>query len=128
MDSTEFINKLNEVQEFMQKENYKEAIILIEKLKELDKNADFNYNLTHKLYQLDSNTRSLYYQEIILKTITHLSTKTKNISFHELNQKIKEMNNLDLSPDILRREVEVLILRNQLVCKIENDFIILNSI
>ncbi|MFX1567055.1 MAG: hypothetical protein ACFFCV_01660 [Promethearchaeota archaeon] len=124
MDAKEFINQLNYVQELMQEENYKEAIIILEKLKELDKNTDFDYNLTHRLYQLDSNTRSLYNQEIILKLLTQLSTKTKKVSFDDLKQKLMELNNLDLSVDILRREIEILILRNLLACRIDGEFLI----
>jgi hypothetical protein len=108
----------------MSKESYKEAIIILEKLKELDKNIDFDYNLTHRLYQLDSNTRSLYNQEIILKLLTQLSIKTKKVSLDDLNQKLKELNNLDLSVDILRREIEILILRNLLSCRIDGEFLI----
>ena len=124
MDAKEFVNQLNHVQELMQEENYKEAIIILEKLKELDKNSDFDYNLTHRLYQLDSNTRSLYNQEIILKLLTQISIQTKKVSFDDLNQKLKELNNLDLSADILKREIEILILRNLLSCRIDGEFLI----
>lgn len=127
MEAKEFIKQLNDIQELMQKEKYKEAIILIEKLREIEKNADFDYNLAHKLYQLDSNTRSLYNQQIILTNIRNLSQMYKSISFQELNRILRVKNELNLTDDIIRREVELLILRNKLVCKIEKDIIILNS-
>jgi hypothetical protein len=127
MDAKEFITQLNNIQELMQNENYKQAIILLEKLKELDKNADFDYNLSHKLYQLDSNTRSLYNQQIILTNIKELSNKYRSIRFQELNQILRANNELNLTDDILRREIELLILRNQLHGKIEKDSIVLNS-
>ena len=126
MDSTEFISKLNEVQEFMRQENYKEAIILIERLKELEKNGNFNYNLTHRLYQLDSNSRSLFNQQIILKTINNLSNEYESISFRELKQKLNDLHNLDLSEEILKREIEILILRNLLSCRIYEEKIVFN--
>lgn len=124
MDSQEFLKHVNEVQELMKQENYKEAIIIIEKLKEIEKNSTFDYNITHRLYQLDSNSRSLYNQQIILKTINNLSKKREIINFHELNREIKESVKLELSNDILRREIEILILRNLLSCKIEGDKLI----
>lgn len=127
MDSIEFIQKLNEVQEFMLQENYKEAIILIDRLKQLEKTGNFDYNLTHRLYQLDSNSRSLYNQQIILTTINDLSSKSEYISFHELNQTLKEMDKIDLSDDILKREIEILILRNLLSCRIDKEKIIFKS-
>ena len=123
MDAKEFVNQLNHVQELMQKENYKEAIIILEKLKDLDKNSDFNYNLTHRLYQLDSNTRSLYNQQLILDFISFFSNKSEYISLEELNLKLKEENDLDLTIDILKREIEILILRNLLSCKIDGDIL-----
>ncbi len=127
MKAEEFIKQLNDVQELMQKEKYKEAIILIEKLREIEKNADFDYNLAHRLYQLDSNCRSLYNQQIILTIINELSKKYRSIRFQEINQILRANNKLDLTDDILRREIELLILRNQLQGKIEKDNIVLYS-
>ena len=75
VSSQEFIDKLNEVQELMLKEDYNNAIIILDKLKAIDKQNEFNYNLTHKLYQLDSNVRSLYNQQLILKFIFNLSQR-----------------------------------------------------
>ena len=86
MDIQDFIKQLKQVQELMNKEKYKEAISLIEKLKEIETESDFNYNLTHKLYQLDSNAHSLFNQQNILKIIYELSNRYKSITFQELNQ------------------------------------------
>jgi len=127
MDIQDFIKQLNQVQELMQKENYKEAISIIEKLKEIETDSDYNYNLTHRLYQLDSNARSLYNQQIIIKYFRDLSKKYRTISFQDLAQMISTKKELNLTEDILRREIELLILRNQLPWKIEKDNIILNS-
>ncbi|MFX1304833.1 MAG: hypothetical protein ACFFBV_13060 [Promethearchaeota archaeon] len=124
MNTKEFINQLNEVQKLMNLEEYKEAIMLLDKLKEIEKNSNLNYDITHKLYQLDSNSHSLYNQQIILKNINSLSNRRESISFQELNRILEESNELKLSNDILRREIEILILRNLLFCKIEGDSII----
>ncbi len=127
MNSQEFIKKLNQVQELLQHEKYKEAISLIEKLKEKEMESDFDYNLTHRLYQLDSNAHSLYNQEQLLKIIKKLSNSKDSISFLELNNILQKETELNLTMDILKREIEILILRNQLFCKIEKDNIVLNS-
>ncbi|MFW9969989.1 MAG: hypothetical protein ACFFDF_07290 [Candidatus Odinarchaeota archaeon] len=127
MDSQEFIKHLNEIQVLMEQEDYKEAISLIEKLKKVEKETEFGYNLTHRLYQLDSNSRSLYNQQIILMNVRDLSKKHKIISFQELKQILGDKKEITLTEDILRREIELLILRNQLPWKIEKDNIILNS-
>jgi hypothetical protein len=125
MKNQEFIEQLNQVQDLMNKEKYKDALILLEKLKMLEKTEDFEYSLAHRLYQLDSNTQSLYNQQTILNNLQKISKKGKSISFDELNKIIKENNDLDLSNDILRREIELLILRDFLNCKIERDKIII---
>ena len=123
MKNQEFIEQLSEVQDLMNQEKYKEAIKLIQKLKEIDKKGDFDYDLTHKLYQLDSNCNSLYNQQVILNHINDISRKQESISFQEINLLIKKSTKLDLSDDILRREIELLILRNLLNCKIEGDLL-----
>ena len=110
MKPNEFADRLNEVQELMAKENYKEALLLLENLKELDKTSDFDYNLTHKLYQLDSNTRSLYNQQIILERINSIDKEIDMISVAEFNEKLKLQDHLFLEEPILRRELEILIL------------------
>jgi len=121
MSAQEFIKRLNEAQELMLQEKYKEAIILLEELKEKDKKGDFDYNLTHRLYQLDSNSRSLYNQQVILKIILTISQKTSSITLTKLNNLIKEQENLNIDESILRREIEILILRSLTSCKIEGN-------
>lgn len=126
MNSQEFVKHLNEIQDLMEQEDYKEAIKLIEKLKIVEKKADLNYNLTHRLYQLDSNSRSFYNQQVILANVGNLSKKYKSITFQELNRVLRSKKELNLTDDILRREIELLILRNKLAWKIEKDSIILH--
>jgi len=127
MNSPEFMKHLNEIQELVEQEDYKKAINLIEKLKKIEKTSDLGYNLTHRLYQLDSNSHSLYNQQIILKNVRDLSKQYKAISFQELNHILKAKEELNLTDEILRREIELLILRNQLPWRINKDTIILKS-
>lgn len=124
MDDQKFIKQLNEVQDLMQQEKYQEAVILIEKLKEFEKKNNYDYNLTHRLYQLDSNAHSLYNQQVILHIINDLSNRYDSISFQELNRVLKEKKELNLSNDILQREIEILILRNLISCKIDGEKLI----
>ena len=111
MKPNEFADSLNEVQELMAKEKYKEALVLLENLKDLDKTSDFDYNLTHKLYQLDSNTRSLYNQQIILERLNSIGKEIDKISVAEFKEMLKLKDELLLEEPILRRELEILILR-----------------
>ncbi len=123
MDEKEFVEQLNKAQDLMIQEKYNEAINLIEEIKEIEKNSDFNYNLTHRLYQLDSNIHSLFNQQVILNHINEISKKQGSISFQEINLLIKKSTKLDLSDDILRREIELLILRNLLNCEIDGNLL-----
>ncbi|KKM91390.1 hypothetical protein LCGC14_1229020 [marine sediment metagenome] len=127
MDNKEFLNQLNNIRELIAQEKYTDAIVLINNLKEIEKTNDFDYNLTHQLYQLDSNSRSLYNQKIILKYVQKITIDQKSITFHELNQIIKENKALNLSDDILRREIEILVLRDRLFCKLDGERIILKT-
>jgi len=124
MDDQKFIKQLNEVQDLMLQEKYQEAVILIEKLKEFEKKNNYDYNLTHRLYQLDSNAHSLYNQQVILHIINDLSNRYDSISFQELNRVLKEKKELNLSNDILQREIEILILRSLISCKIDGEKLI----
>jgi hypothetical protein len=125
VSSQEFINKLNEVQELMLKEDYKKAILILDKLKTIEKENNYNYNLTHKLYQLDSNIHSLFNQQLILKFIFNLSNKKKEISFNELLNLLKQEESIEMDIGTLKREIEILMLRSLLSCKIEENKIIL---
>ena len=125
ISSQEFIDQLNQVQELMLKEDYKRAIIILDKLKTIDKENSYNYNLTHKLYQLDSNVRSLYNQQLILKHIYSLSKTKKEISFKEIMELLKKEDSIEIEVDTLKREIEILVLRSLLSCKVEENKIFL---
>ena len=121
MDTKHFTNELRKVQLLMKEEKYQDALIILDKLKEIEKAGNFEYSLTHKLYQLISNSHSLYNQQILLKVIQKESSQQKSTSFTELKEILKECENMDINEPILRREVEILILRSLLRCKIEGD-------
>ena len=124
MEANDFVRDLNDAQELMRNEKYQEALILLGKLKEADKAGSFDYNLTHKLYQLISNSQSLYNQQRVLRVVKRISHKQKAISFQKLKDILNKQENVELDELILRREVEILILRSLLECKIEgNDLV-----
>ncbi len=125
MNSQEFINQLNEVQELMLKEHYKRAMMILDKLKVIEKESSYNYNLTHKLYQLDSNVRSLYNQQLILKSIFYISNEKKEISYEELLKLLSEEESLEIDEATLKKEIEILVLRSLLSCKVDNNKILL---
>lgn len=121
MEPNDFIKDLNDAQELMRNEKYKEALLLLGKLKKADKAGDFDYNLTHRLYQLISNSQSLYNQQRVLSTINKISLNKKSISFSSLKELVKEEEDLVINEQVLRREVEILILRSLLDCKIDGN-------
>jgi len=124
MDANDFVKDLTNAQELMRDEKYIDALVILNKLKEADKAGEFDYNLTHKLYQLISNSQSLFNQQRVLSVVKIISQKQKSISFIALNTILKEQEDVELDELILRREVEILILRSLLVCKIEgNDLV-----
>ena len=124
MDSNGFIKDLNNAQELMRNEKYDEALQILAKLKEADKAGDFDYNLTHKLYQLISNSQSLYNQKKVLSVIQKISNEKKSISFPELKELLEVNENLDIDEHIIRKEVEILILRSLLTAKLKENEII----
>lgn len=121
MNNSEFIKKIQEAQLLMKDEKYQEALIILDKLKKIERAGNFDYSLTHKLYQLISNSHSLYNQQMILKVIQKESSQQESISFSELMKILKNCENIGINEPILRREVEILILRSLLHCRIEGD-------
>ena len=124
LGTQEFITQLNKAQDLMSQEKYKEAIVLLEELKEIDKETDLNYNLTHRMYQLYSNCQSLYNQKIILMHINEISKNSTSLTLQKLNQILKDEFKINLEEEILGREIELLILRGLLSCRIEDNEII----
>jgi len=124
MDANDFVKDLNDAHEFMRNERYPEALVILGRLKEADKAGNFDYNLTHKLYQLISNSQSLYNQQRVLSVVKKKKKKHKSISFIDLREMVNKQENIELDELVLRREVEILILRSLLECKIEgNDLV-----
>ena len=126
MNPKEFLKLLNEARELMTQEKYTEAIVILENLKSSDKTSenDFNYDLVHQLYQLDSNCKSAYHQQRILEIIKNIPIPNNSIKLEEIYEILRVQEDLDITEEILRREVELLILRNLLNCKIEGDKLI----
>ena len=118
MDANDFVKDLNDAQESMRNERYPEALIILGRLKEADKAGNFDYNLTHKLYQLISNSQSLYNQQRVLSVVKKISQIQKSISFIDLGEMVNKQENVKLDELVLRREVEILILRSLLKAKI----------
>ena len=124
MELEEFKQKLDLAHDLMSEEKYKEAIIRLEKLVDIDKHSDFNYGYTHRLHQLLSNAESLYNQQEILKCINSMTSKQKILPFKELGVIIRDNSELDIDDTIVRKEVELLVLRQQLNCKIQEDSLV----
>jgi len=126
MNPKEFMKLLNEARELMAQEKYTEAVAILETLKNSDKSSeyDYNYDLVHQLYQLDSNCKSAYHQQRILEIIKNIPIIKNSIKLDEIYKLLRVKGDLNISEEILRREVELLILRNLLNCKIEGDQLI----
>lgn len=121
-DIDSFIKRLNEVQNLMDEEKYEQAAIILEELKVIERNGDFDYSLTHQLYQLNSNVHSLLNQKKLFKIIKDISKSNESITFKNLLNIINSNENgLNLEESLLKREIELLILRGKISCSIVGD-------
>ena len=129
MNLKEFVENLDKVSVLMEQEKYRDALSILDILKnvEMANNQDYNYTLIHQLYQLDSNCRSAFNQQIILEQIKNISIIKKSISFKDLSKVLKEKSELYISEEILRREIELLILRNLLNCQLKGNQLVFTS-
>lgn len=123
MKEEKFVNELTRAQKLVQDEKYKDAMELLNELRKIESEEDFNYNLTHKLYQLISNTESLSNQKIILQMIQEKSDDDNSIEIEELYNALSNKESLSLDKSTLKREIELLILRGALEGKLEGDYI-----
>ena len=124
MDSKEFQTQLNDAHALITQEKFKDAIILLEKLKSIEQKSNYDYSLTHQLFQFISNAHSLYNQQRIKDGVNAILMKQKVWTFTKLNQLLKERTGLDLDDKTFRKELELLILRGLVSCSIEGDLII----
>ena len=124
MDSKEFQTQLNDAHALITQEQFKDAIILLEKLKDIEQKSNYDYSLTHQLFQFISNAHSLYNQQRIKEGVNGILMKQKTMAFTELNQLLKERTGLDLDDKTFRKELELLILRGLLSCSIEGNNVI----
>ena len=124
MNPREFQDQLNDAHELMLEEKYKDAIIILEKLKDIEQKGNFEYSLTHQLFQLFSNAHSLYNQQKIKDELNRILMKQKVWPLNKLNQLLKERIDLDLDDKTFRKELELLILRGLIPCSIEGDLVI----
>jgi len=124
MKTEEFMERLGKAQDLISKEKYSEALKILYKLKKIEQKGDFDYSLTHKLYQLISNSESLLNQSRILNELEKVSQNIESISFDKLSKHLEKEQSLTLEPAILRREIELLILRNKIQHKIQKDSLV----
>ena len=128
MDTEEFIEQLSDAQNMIMEENYKNALNILYKLREIEREGNFDYSLTHELYQLISNAESLLNQKAIIEGLSHFTQKEdrREIDFESLNAHLLTEIELDLKPDLLKREIELLILRNKIPFTIQGNKLILS--
>ncbi len=124
MDTNEFEKQLNNAHELMLQEKYQAAIVILEKLKDIEQKGNFKYDLTHQLFQLSSNAHSLHNQQKIKDGMNAMLMKQKTMALTELNQLLKERIGLDLDDKTFQKELELLILRGLISCSIEGDLVI----
>jgi hypothetical protein len=124
MNTEEFIKLLGKAQDLMAEEKYRESLDILYNLKKIEQKGDFDYSLTHKLYQLISNSESLLNQSSIFKELNNISQKYDSISFETLSKLLKEDYDIKLEPGILQREIELLILRNKIPYRVEKEMLV----
>ncbi len=114
MNTEEFIKHLAEVEDLLKQEKYVKSLQILSKLKEIEIRGDFDNSLTHKLYQLISNAESLLNQKRITNGVLKLAETHEKIDFEFLSNYLRSNMDLDLEPEIVRREIELLILRGKI--------------
>ncbi|TFF99637.1 MAG: hypothetical protein EU541_04430 [Promethearchaeota archaeon] len=124
MKPEEFIRQLVEAEDLIKEENYTEALKILSELRKEEQKEDFDPNLTHKLYQLISNAESLLNQSSLIEGLIELAQKNHSIAFKDLSEYFSKHKNINLKPAIIRREIELLILREKIPYKIKQNKLI----
>jgi hypothetical protein len=119
MNTEHFIEKLSQAEELISQEHYVDALNILYKLKEIELKGDFDNSLTHKLYQLISNSESLLNQKRIINGLSVLAEKHQEIDFDSIKHHFEHNLDYHFESGILRREIELLILRDKIPYKIQ---------
>jgi len=125
MKSEEFVRKLSEAEDLIVNEKYGDSLELLSNLKEIELKGNFDNSLTHKLYQLISNAESLLNQKNISDALSKLAQDHERMDFETLSEYFRKHMDLDLKPEIMRREIELLILRGKIPYKIKKKTLVL---
>lgn len=125
MKTKDFVKNLAKAEDLIKEEKYKKSLNLLSELKEIELQGDFDNSLTHKLYQLISNAESLLNQKKITEGLSEISEKHQKMDFESLCDYFRKHRDLDLKPEIIRREIELLILREKIPYTIEGKSLIL---
>ena len=80
MKNEDFVKKLSKAQDYMAAEEYKKALSVLYHLRDIEQKGNFDYSLTHKLYQLISNSESLYNQKAVISIIEDLKKELIQLS------------------------------------------------
>jgi hypothetical protein len=124
MNPEKFVRRLAEAEDLIKEEKYQESLNLLSELKEIELQENFDNSITHKLYQLISNAESLLNQKNIIEALSDVAQKHDQMDFEALSTYFRKYKNLDLTPPIIRREIELLILRDKIPYKIKQNSLI----
>lgn len=105
----DFKKKLAEAEKLIQEQDFIGALNLLEKMKRYD-DRKFDDSLVHHFYMLYSNVQSRVHGDLIYENLLPLSEKMDKIAYSEVDTLLKKKG-VDLDSNIIKRELEILILK-----------------
>jgi len=120
-DENKFKKELSMAKALIQKEQFQEALNLLEKMKNYEDDV-FDDSLVHNFFMLYSNVQSTVRGEKIYKNLQSFSRLRKKASYKEIFEYLKEKN-IILDMDIIKKEIEILILSGKAPWKANKDTI-----
>ncbi len=114
-----FKKELVKAEKLIKKEQFEEALVLLEKMKNYDDEI-FDDSLIHNFFMLYSNVQSTVRGKKIYENLLSFSKLRKKASYKEIFEYLKEKNIL-LDIDIIKKEIEILILSGKAPWKADKD-------
>ena len=106
---TKFAVELEEAKELIKEKKFEEALLLLERMKGYNDDI-FDDSMVHEFYMLHSNVQSTVRGKIIYDKLLPISESKEKILFQEAYEILGEAL-IGLNEEIIKRELEILILK-----------------
>jgi len=122
---TKFAIELEEAKGLIKEKKFEEALLLLERMKSYNDDV-FDDSMVHEFYMLHSNIQSTVRGKIIYEKLLPISESRDKVSYKEAYTLLEEAL-IGLNEEIIRRELEIFILKGIAPWSSNDEYIIFSK-